>query len=241
MDAKRDDLLLLPGLMCDARIFAPQLSAFAGSTVAEYGDADTLALMAERALANAPTRFALLGHSMGARVALEVVRQAPERVSRLALVSTGVHLPDADEAPKRYALRDLGRAEGMAALVDRWLPPMIARDDAALYAILRSMCIDAGLSRFEAQIAALLARPEVESLLPGLACPVLVATGGEDRWSPPAQHAAMAARIPHARLGIVEGAGHMLPVEAPRELNGLIADWLAMPALPHTPSQGETP
>ena len=243
MDAKYESvgdndepLLVLPGLICDSRTFSAQFAAFDQAIpAADYGLADSLAEMAEHVLANAPPRFALLGHSMGARIALEIVRRAPARVTRLALVSTGVHLPTPEEAPKRHALRDLGRTQGMVALVDSWLPPMVApsrRDDASFLAPLREMCIQAGLPRFEAQITALLTRPEVENLLPLLTCPVLVAVGSEDRWSPPEQHAAIAALIPQAQLVVIEGAGHMLPVEAPGLLNQAIADWLRQPVSP---------
>jgi pimeloyl-ACP methyl ester carboxylesterase len=223
---------MLPGLICDSRMFAAQAAAFSQTwPVPDYGDATTLQQMARRVLDAAPARFALLGHSMGARVALEIVRSAGERVERLALVSTGIHLPAEGEAAKRYALRDLGRAHGMAALVDAWLPPMMApsrpRDD--LYDRLHAMCVEAGLAGFEAQIAALLARPEVESLLPTITCPTLVAVGSEDRWSPPVQHEAIAALVPDARLVVVEGAGHMLPAEDPAALNAAIADWLEQP------------
>jgi len=228
-----EPLLLLPGLICDSRIFAAQFASFAQAVpAADYGEVDDLGAIADRVLAAAPDRFALLGHSMGGRIALEVVRRAPDRVTRLALVSTGVHLPEPDEAPKRHALREIGRAQGMAALVDAWLPPMVAptrRDDAAFMAPLRTMCIDAGLPQFEAQVRALLDRPEVASLLPRLTCPVLVATGSADRWSPPHQHAAMAALIPDSRLVVIDGAGHMLPSEAPDAFNAAIADWLRRP------------
>lgn len=222
-------LLLVPGLMCDSRIFAGQLSVFPQAITADYGDADSLAEMARRVLEQAPASFALLGHSMGARVALEIYRQAPERVERLALLSTGVHPLRLGERGKRHALRDIGREKGMAALVDAWLPPMIgeaASRKADLVQRLRDMCIDAGLARFEAQIAALLSRPEVDGLLSRIDVPTLVAVGDEDRWAPPEQHAEFAARIPDAHFVVIGGAGHMLPAEKADELNAAIADWL---------------
>ena len=242
MAPEGERLLLLPGLLCDSRIFAAQFAAF-GTAIpaADYADVDDLTAMAVRVLAAAPARFALLGHSMGARVALEIVRLAPDRVARLALVSTGVHLPTPAEAPKRHALRDLGRAQGIAALVDAWLPPMVApvrQGDAALMAPLRDMCIEAGLEQFEAQIAALLGRREVESLLPTITCPVLVAVGADDIWSPPVQHAAMASLIPQARLVVIAGSGHMLPVEAPHAFNQAIADWLEV-SVSYSKTEGE--
>ena len=91
------------------------------------------------------------------------------------------------------------------------------------------MCIDAGLARFEAQIAALLGRPEVDSLLPRIDVPTLVAVGKEDRWAPPEQHAEFAARISGAHFVVINGAGHMLPAERPDELNAAIAEWLGTP------------
>ena len=110
-----EPLLLLSGLMCDARIFASQSAAFAQAVVPSDDDVPGgLAEMAERILESAPVRFALLGHSMGARIALEMVRRAPDRVTRLALVSTGVHPVAEGEAEKRHALRDLGRSQAMA-------------------------------------------------------------------------------------------------------------------------------
>ncbi|OYY90331.1 MAG: alpha/beta hydrolase [Sphingomonas sp. 28-66-16] len=229
-------LMLLPGLLCDARIFSAQRRWFRDSVAVDgFGTIGTIVAMARYALESAPERISLLGHSMGARVALEIYRIAPSRVERLALISTGVHRVRPGEAEKRQALVDLGRAEGAEALVDRWLPPMVAparAGDADLVAPLHRMCVDSGVEAFAAQVGALLGRPEVETLLPEIDCPTLVATGSLDSWSPPDQLAAIAGAIRGARLNIIDGAGHMLPVEAPDSLNAAITQWLAQPARP---------
>ena len=228
-------LVLLPGLLCDSRVFAAQLSRFPDAIAIDgFGERRTFEAMARHVLESVPGPMSLLGHSMGGRVALEVLRLAPERVERLALLSTGIHLPQPGEAEKRQVLLDLAREKGAEALVARWLPPMVAParlDDDQLMGPLRTMCIEAGVDAFIAQIAALLGRPALESLMPTIRCPTLVAVGSEDAWSPPAQHEAIAAMISDARLTIVGGAGHMLPAEAPDDLNDAIAAWLSLPTL----------
>ncbi len=231
-------LLFLPGLICDARVFAPQLAAFPGARAVDgYGLADSLSAMARVALAFADRegaeRFDLFGHSMGGRVALELFRLAPDRVRRLALSSTGVHSLGESEPEKRHALKAIGHEQGYEALVDTWLPPMVAEANRAkpeLYEPMRRMSLDAGQAVFDAQIAALLGRPEQESLLPRISCPTLVMTGELDSWSPPARHEEIAAAIPNSTLVIVPGAGHMLPLEAPEAVNEALAGWLARPA-----------
>jgi len=230
-------LLLLPGLLCDARIWPRAALELTDPVLAPmgYGSADTLEQMAACALENAPARISVLGHSMGARVALEIVRQAPERVERLALVSTGVHAPKPGEAAARHALLDLGRAQGADALVDRWLPPMVAptrRSDDALIDPLRTMCVQAGVDIFAAQINALLTRPPVEDVLASIECPTLVMVGSEDEWSPPAQHRDIAAAIPGAELKVIAGSGHMLPAEAPEAFIDAVRHWLAINPVP---------
>jgi len=227
-------LLLLPGLICDAGIYAAQTAAFPDSKAIDgYGLADSLEAMAQVALEQAPERFDLFGHSMGGRVALEVFRLAPERVRRFAISSTGAHSLRAGEREKRQVLLDIARNEGIDALVEAWLPPMVAPhrlNDAALMEPLRAMCRNAGTAVFEAQIKALLGRPEQESLLPRIACPTLVMTGAEDSWSPAPQHEAIAALVPDSELVIVPGAGHMIMPEAPEAVNAAIAHWLSRPA-----------
>lgn len=226
-------LVMLPGLICDASIYASQTAAFSDSLAVEgYGLCDSLPGMAEIVLEQAPERFALFGHSMGGRVAMEVYRKAPERVTHLALVSTGVHPLAEGEPENRAQLQQVGYDNGFEALVDTWLPPMVAeanRADPAIYGPLRAMCLRASQEQFDAQIKALLGRPEVESLLPKIGCPTLVMTGSADNWAPPAQHRGIADAIPNSELVIVEGAGHMIMPEAPEAVNAAIARWLAQP------------
>lgn len=226
-------LTLLPGLMCDARIFADQSRQFPDARAWEgYGLADSLTAMAQLVLDAGPARMSLLGHSMGARVALEMYRLAPERIERLALVSTGTHPVRPGEAAKRHALLDLGHSQGIEALVDSWLPPMVGPDrqhDTALMIALRRMCVAVGVDACAAQIRALLSRPGLNDLLPAITCPTLIAVGDADAWSPPSQHQAIAAAIPGGRVSVVTGSGHMLPAEQPAALNSLIETWLAMP------------
>lgn len=225
-------LIILPGLICDSRMFGDQLAAFDGARVIDgfYDGRSRVVDMAAYALDRMPPRAALLGHSMGARVALEIVRQAPDRVTHLALASTGTHDVRPGEREGRYRLRDLGRDQGAAALVDAWLPPMLgqaAARDAELVGRLRAMCIDAGVDIFAAQIEALLGRPALADLLPRIDLPTLVVVGSEDRWAPVAQHEAIAAAIPNAQLRVIADAGHMLPAERPAEFNAALGEWLS--------------
>ena len=135
--------------------------------------ADSLAEMARIALALADERGAekldLFGHSMGGRVAMEVVRLAPQRVRRLALVSTGIHPLGENEPAKRAELQQVGYDNGFEALVDTWLPPMVAdanRDTPRSMPLMREMCLSKGQAMFDAQIKALLGRPPFDDLLP---------------------------------------------------------------------------
>ncbi|WP_343061308.1 alpha/beta hydrolase [Novosphingobium flavum] len=231
-------LLVLPGLMCDSRAFPGICENFAGAVVLDgfYGTARTIYEMASQVLGEVPGKLAVLGHSMGARVALELIRMAPERVARLALVDTGIHPVSVTEVTKRHALRDLGRAEGIERLVDAWLPPMIGRShraDRALRAALYEMACSARQAGFERQIEALIARPDATTVLGGITCPTFVIVGSEDEWSPVAQHREIAERIDGAELRVVEGAGHMLPTEAPSLFHEAIREWLGWnPAAP---------
>jgi pimeloyl-ACP methyl ester carboxylesterase len=186
-------------------------------------------------LAQAPAeRFALAGHSMGGRVAMEVLRQAPQRVSGVALLDTG-HLPraageaGAQEAAKRQALLDIARSQGVRAMAQAWVQGMVhpARlQDAALIEAIVAMFARKSADVFAAQIAALLARPDASPVLLALALPTLLQCGAQDSWSPPAQHADMQALAPHAVLDVVADAGHMAPMERPQAVAQALVRWL---------------
>ena len=230
-------LMFLPGLICDRRIYAAQQSAFPeGWALDGYGMADSLTEMARIVLAMADERGAdkidVFGHSMGGRVGMEIARLAPNRVRRLALVSTGVHPAGGSEPVKRAALQQIGYEDGFEALVDTWLPPMVAdaNRDTPAYAVMREMCLSKGQAVFDAQIKALLNRLPFDELLASLTCPTLVMTGELDAWAPPSQHEAIAAMVANSHLVIVPGAGHMIQMEAPDAVNAAISDWLATPA-----------
>jgi pimeloyl-ACP methyl ester carboxylesterase len=226
-------LFLLPGLLCDQSIWLKQsvvLGEIAEILIPDFRYVRSIPAMAQLVLDAAPRRFAVAGHSMGGRVALEVFRMAPDRVERLALLDTGVHPRGAGEEAKRQELIDLAREDGMEALAARWLPPMLHPDHAALLAPLTEMVKRSTPETFENQQRALLDRPEVRDLLPEINCPALVLCGRQDMWSPVRQHEEIAAAIAGSKLTIVEACGHMAPVEQPAAVTSALREWLAGPS-----------
>jgi len=233
-------LMLLSGLNCDAAVWAPQVAALqseAQCVIPAWGLRDSLTAMAEQVLQEAPSeRFNLAGHSMGGRVALEVMRLAPQRVERLALLDTGTQALASGEVGEkeragRMALLELARAQGMRAMGRQWARGMVHPDriDTPVFEAVLDMLERGSVAQFEAQIKALLDRRDATPLLGGVTCPTLVLTGRQDSWSTPAQHQAMAAELPQAELRIVEDCGHMCTMEQPRQLSDALRQWLARP------------
>lgn len=234
----RELLVLVPGLTCDREVWQAQQQALSTERevrIPDHGLADDLGRMAEQILDTAGPRFALAGHSMGGRVALEVLARAPSRVTRLALLDTGFEkLADGEagerERAGRYRLRDIGRREGMLALGKEWSRGMVhpARlGDALLMDAIHQMIGRARLAQFEAQTEALLNRPDRTALLGEIRVPTLVLCGREDGWSPVVRHEQMARLIPGAQLVVVPDSGHMVTMERPAAVNRALADWLA--------------
>lgn len=229
-------LVLLPGLVCDAAVWAPQMPHLGRSAlVVDYGAAASIEAMAELALAVAPPgRFALAGHSMGGRVALEIVRRAPERVERLALLDTGAApLPEGEAAERERAFRmnllALARREGMRTMAAEWARGMVhpSRIGGPAFEAVLDMFERRSADIFEAQLHALLARPDAQPVLAQVACPTLVLTGENDDWSPPAAHRRMQEAVAGATLVVVPEAGHMTTLEVPQAVTAAMAAWLA--------------
>jgi pimeloyl-ACP methyl ester carboxylesterase len=235
----REALLLLPGLVCDRAVWDSQIGALSSRhecLVADYGAADSITAMAQAALSVAPEVFSVAGHSMGGRVALEIVRAAPQRVIRLALLDTGYQacaggMVGAEETRQRQRLLDIATTEGMRAMGREWVRGMVHPErlqDAELIGRILDMIERKTPAIFAAQIRALLGRPSAEGLLGAIARPTLIACGREDAWSPLARHQEMAARIAGASLAVIERAGHMSTMEQPAAVSAALARWLEM-------------
>jgi pimeloyl-ACP methyl ester carboxylesterase len=231
------NIVLVPGLMCDPAVWHEQaagLGAIGEVIIADHGDSNTLQGMAERILATAPLRFALAGHSMGGRVALEVLALAPKRVTRLALLDTGFEPLAAGEAGAReragrLRLLKMAHEQGMRPMAEDWARGMVhpARlTDAPLMESIHAMIARSTPQVFEAQIHALLNRPDRTALLGDIAVPTLVLCGHDDAWSPLARHEEMARRIRGARLVDVPDCGHMSTMERPEAVGRALLQWL---------------
>ena len=230
-------LILCPGLMCDAGIWAPQLASLSlthDCVLMDYSLRSSLAEMAHQVLetAGAPT-FALAGHSMGGRVALEVVRLAPQRVSHLGLFNTGIYpLPEGEpgckEKSSRLALVAQAKEQGMRAMGRQWLLNMVHPhvQGTPLFESILDMLERSSPEQFAAQTQALLARPDATVVLPTISGPTLVLTGEQDLWSPPVQHAAIARAIRGAVLEVFNECGHMSPLEQPEAVTAAMLRWL---------------
>lgn len=234
-----ETVVLVPGLMCDAEVWQHQrasLGSVCDVLVPDHGLSDSLGIMAERILDTAPAQFALAGHSMGGRVALEIMARAPERVTKLALLDTGYEALAAGEAGERekagrYRLLAMAERDGMAAMAAEWSRGMVYAPrltDQPLMQAIRSMIARATPAQFAAQIRALLERPDRTALLASLKLPTLVLCGRDDSWSPLSRHLVMASVISGSRLVSVPECGHMSTMERPQAVSAALREWLQL-------------
>lgn len=229
----RQTLILLPGLLCDKRVWRHQqehLADLADIHIPDFRHKDSFDAMADVILEDAPQRFHLAGHSMGGRVAMQILHKAPERIIKLALLDTGIHPPDVNEKNKRQVLLDLAEEKGMHSLAHTWAPPMVhpqRHEDHAFMQQIYDMVESYDVKSFRNQVHALLQRPDAEPFMAKAPKGTLVLCGREDAWSPPEQHEDIARAIPdHPAVVIVEHCGHMSTVEQPEAVAGAMRKWL---------------
>lgn len=225
-------LVLIPGLLCDHALWAHQvryLSDTADVTVADVTRDDTLAAMAERVLAEAPRTFALAGLSMGGYVAQEIMRQAPERVERLALLATNARADSAEKVANRQELirlADLGKFKGVTP---RLLPNLIHPSrlkDPAVADVVMEMAGRVGQEAFKRQQHAIMTRNDGRADLAAIRVPTVVICGREDALSSVELHREMAEGIAGGKLVVIEDCGHLSPLERPYAVTAVMRYWL---------------
>lgn len=226
-------LALLPGLLCDGALWRAQLEGLADRAicrVADFTSQDSMAAMAESVLAMMPDRFALAGLSMGGYVAFEVMRQAPERITRLALLDTSARPDTPEQLSRRRDLIALARKGDFKGVTAQLLPLLLNSAhvaDQALADEVIAMAGRVGRDAFLRQQAAIMSRPDSRPDLVRIDCPTLVLCGRQDALTPPAWHTEIAAGIARSRLVVLENCGHLAPMERPAEVTAALVDWLA--------------
>ncbi|MCR9256192.1 MAG: alpha/beta hydrolase [Alphaproteobacteria bacterium] len=228
----RTPLVLVPGLLCDEWLWRPQieeLGDLADITVADTLQDDGLDAMADRLLDAAPERFALAGLSMGGYVALAVMRKAPERVTRLALIDTSARPDTAEQKGRRRGLIELAQKGQFKGVTPRLLPLMLHPhnlEDSLMTNGVMAMAERVGKDAFLRQQKAILGRPDARCSLTSFHLPTLVLCGRQDMLTPLDAHEEMSNLIPGSRLVVIENCGHLSTVEEPDQVNAAMREWL---------------
>jgi pimeloyl-ACP methyl ester carboxylesterase len=225
--------LLIPGLACTAELFGPQIPALwthGPVTVAATLEGDSMAAIAAAILRDAPPRFALGGLSMGGYIALEIMRQAPQRVLRLALMDTAARPDTKEQSAVRRGLiqrSDDGHLEGVIRQIAPNLLHPDHRENRVLIETQVRMGLQIGPEAFRRQQTAIIGRIDSRPCLSAIAVPTLVLVGDRDALTPPARSEEMASAIPGARLVVVPECGHASSLEQPAAVNAALTEWLA--------------
>jgi pimeloyl-ACP methyl ester carboxylesterase len=229
-------IVLVPGLLCSAEVFAPQVAAlwrFGPVTVASTLEGKTLSAMAAAILATAPSRFALVGISMGGYICLEIMRQAPGRILKLALLDTSARPDTAEQIKQRRALVANARTGDFRTLVLEALSSFLhpsRKDDSNLREVNVRMAMTVGVEGFAQQTDAIITRIDSRPSLPAISVPTLVLVGDSDPLTPPDRSEEIAAAIPNARLTVVPQCGHGSTLEQPDAVNRALIEWIAGPS-----------
>jgi pimeloyl-ACP methyl ester carboxylesterase len=232
-------LLLLPGMMCDARLFGPQINALSPTRpvgVADLSLHDSIPAMAAHVLSNAPERFALAGLSMGGIVAMEVIKQAPERVGKLALLDTNPCAEADTVRARRQPQIDKANAGRLFEVMRDEMKPNYLADGPKRQEVLdlcMDMAMDLGPAVFVRQSVALRDRPDYQESLRAVRVPTLILCGRADKLCPVARHTLLQSLIPGTTLTIIENAGHLPTLETPAQTTAALRRWLEEDETPH--------
>ena len=226
-------LVLVPGLLCSARLYAPQIAAlwpFGPVMVADHRRDVEMNGIAERILGEAPPRFALVGLSMGGYIAFAMMRLAPDRIARLALLDTSARPDTPEQCAGREKFIAMAQAGKLAEVVETLTPRFLHRsrhNDETLKHIVHEMAADTGVEAFVRQQKAIMSRPDSRPLLARIRCPTLVLVGDGDELTPPDLAKEIAGGITGANLTVVPECGHLSTLERPEAVNRTLAEWLA--------------
>ena len=229
--AEKPKLVLVPGLVCDATVWgyqAAHLADIAEISVPAVADGETMAKMARIALAEAPPSFALAGFSMGGYVALEMLRQAPDRITRLALLDTSARGDSAKKAEwRRNVISACERGE-YNAVIEGMMPVLLHADrqSGALPTFVRTMAGRVGGDVYLCRQYAIATRQDSRELLRAFTRPVRAICGRQDGMSTIEEHEEIAALAPRGRFSLIEDCGHMTILEQPQAATALLRDWL---------------
>lgn len=227
-------IVLVPGLLCTPTLYADQIPAlwrYGPVTIADHTRGDSMAAIAAQILSAAPPRFALAGLSMGGYIAFEVLRQAPERVTRLALLDTQARPDTPEQSDRRRAQVGLALGGRFQEVIDQQFPLLVHRarhGDEQLRAVLGRMAEDVGPQAFARQQAAIIGRPDSRPDLSRIACPTLVLVGDGDELTPPDRAREMAEAIRGSQLRIVPGSGHVSTLEASEAVTEALETWIRL-------------
>jgi pimeloyl-ACP methyl ester carboxylesterase len=225
-------VVLVPGLLCSARLYGPQIPYLwreGAVTIADHTRDESMAAIAQRILAGAPSRFALVGLSMGGYISFEILRQAPDRVARLALLDTSARPDTAEASAGRRAQMELAGAGRLLEVADAQFARMVApehRTDSALRDLNRLMTEEVGPQAFVRQQRAVMGRADSRPTLALIRCPTLVLVGEADELTPAPLAAEIATGISGARLVRVPGCGHLSTLEKPDQVTPALLQWL---------------
>ena len=225
-------IVLIPGLLASARMYAPQIPYLwrvGPVTIADHTRDDRMSAIAQRILATAPGRFALVGLSMGGYIAFEMLRQAPQRIARVALLDTSARADAPEQSAMRRAQMTLASQGRLSEVLEQQLPRLMhrsRRNDTALREVFTVMAQEVGAEAFIRQQTAIMGRSDSRELLGSIRCPALVLVGDADELTPPERAAEIASGIPGARLVTNPDSGHVSTLVQPDEVTRALQEWL---------------